>query len=180
MTHTRSSSRSLCLLLFLVLLLGLGWTAWNWQISREEALDARRNYQQAERIAAQIEQLRTAPEKFSTDVQSRETVLKLVEDSARATGLNPELILNINPSDPKPIPETPYQEQRTELQIRDVTLPQVLQFTLQILQADPGLQVPQFEFSVPAGSFGEESGEEKWDVDFTLTSRSYSSNMPAR
>lgn len=180
MTTTRSSSGTLFMLLVLILLTGLGWTAWDWHTSREEALDARQNYRKAEQLATQIEQLRTAPEKFSTELQSDETLLELVEDSAKVSGLDLELILTINPSDPKPIPETPYQEQKTELKIRDVSLQQVLQFTLQILQSDPGLQVPQFTFRVPTSQFGEESAEEKWDVEFTLTSQSYSSNIPAQ
>lgn len=160
----------------------VGWAAWQWQQSRDELGFATDQWREVEALAGKIEELRDAPARYEETLRSNEALAELVEDSARLTKLPTDRIVQISPSEPRRVGDSPYKEQLTELELREITLRQLVELTLAILQADPGVSVSTLSLRVPPGNreaTADGQADEFWNVQLHLTSQFYAPILAA-
>ncbi|MCA9077768.1 MAG: hypothetical protein KDA93_22265 [Planctomycetaceae bacterium] len=159
-----------------------GWTAWQWKQSRDELRFATEQWREVDTLARKIEELRDAPAKYEETLRTNEALAELVENSARLTKLPTDRIVQIAPSEPRRVGDSPYKEQLTELELREITLQQLVELTLAILQADPGVSVSTLSLRVPPGNreaAADEQTDEFWNVQLHLTSQFYAPILAA-
>ncbi len=178
MNNAPRSSRTLFLLLLLPLGLFDVWAGWNWHASREDAFAARGHWAASENLALKIEALRTSPVQVEEQVQSRADLARLVETAANEVGLERTRIVRIDPGDPRRLAESDYLEQGTDIELREVPLKQVVEFTIVLGNSGPGLGVSTLSLRVPPGADATPQNQELWNVQLLLTSRSYDPKIP--
>lgn len=159
-----------------------GWALWNWRTRREEAAEAAAQLAACQRMAARIERLRQAPQEVEEGLRSHESIARLVESAAGQSGLGAERIVHVAPGAPRPVPDSPYTEQATEVELREVTLPQLVELTQALRGAAPGVRVPSLALRTPPHDRSVELGAgqpETWNAQLTLTSHVYVPKIPA-
>ncbi len=153
----------------------LGWTSWSqW----EQAQAAWAQERHLERLAQKIEVLRDRPVQIEEGLRTSDALARLVETSARQVGLNPEQIVRIDPGDPRRIEQTPYLEQRTNVELREIPLRKLVEFSMALEHSGMGMLVSSLSTRVPPGVDSAEILEELWNAQLLLTGRIYADNVP--
>lgn len=161
---------------FASLILAVGWCAWQWQIAEAEAVFARQQLAECERLARRIFRLRRAPARFEDSLRSNDALARLVEDGVKLAGVETRNISEISPGEPRRIGDTPYKEQLTTVQLREITLPQLIAFLLSVPEVDRAIQIGTVNLRAPIGGNSAVSRQptaELWNTELTLTSRFY-------
>lgn len=155
--------------------LWLGRATWqHW----EQSQAAESQIAELERTARQILELRDRPIKVETDLRTSDALARLVEEGAKQVGLKSEQIVQIDPGDPRRVAETEYLEQRTEVELREATLRQIVEFTIALEKTGKSLTVPQLSLRVPPGQETATGPQELWNAQLLLTSRIYEPKIP--
>ena len=118
----------------------MGWTCWS---QYEQAQLSQVQLATINHLAANIESLRQSPVRVDEGVQSSDALAVIVETSAKQVGLNPQQIVRIDPGEPRRIGESPYLEQKTDVEVRDASLRQIVEFILTLEDGGNGLSVPK-------------------------------------
>ncbi len=179
MSSPRQRSLSPFWLAFLGLLLANGWIGWTCWIQSDQVRAAQLQVMQLEGVANRIEGLRQHPAKVEQGAQTGEALARIVETAAQTVGLNPEQIVRIDPGEPRRLAETPYLEQRTDVELREATLRKIVEFTIALGNTSDSMEVPILSLRVPSGTETPPGGEELWNAQFLLTSRIYEPKIPA-
>lgn len=152
----------------------LGWVCWN-QWDQARLADAQ--FVHLAGLADQIERLRRNPLQIEEGARSHEALARLVETAARQVNLSPEQIVQIDPSEPRRLEKTPYLEQRTSLELREVRLQQIVEFAMALEASGQGLDVPTLALRIPAAG-DSPANEERWNAQLLLTCRIYDGSLP--
>lgn len=169
------------LIILFTLLGGIdAFLGWRLASSHSDALHAAEHTAEVDDLAGQIERLRVMPLQIEDTVRSGESLAQCAEAAARTAGLDPTRLVHIAPSAPQRLDGMPYMEQRTEIELREVTLRQMSEFCLAIPQHIPGVHIPTLNMRLPprADFANPESSHETWNVQLTLTSHIYTPNIP--
>lgn len=164
----------------LTLILGVAdaWAGWLWMRSREERGHARDQLAICQEVSREINSLRSAPIRFEEGARTSDALAQLVESSSQRVGLGSDRIVHISPGEPKRLGESPYQEQVTEVELREVTLKQLLQFALAVGNTGPGIHCGALTLRVPPGTEDSDSGTELWNAQVLLTTYIYAPKIP--
>lgn len=155
---------------------GLGWLCWT---AWEQAFSAETQTVRLEQLTRQIDALRQNPIQVEEGARSRDALARLVEASALQAQLDSTQIVRIDPGESRRIEQTPYLEQRTNVEIRETTLQKIIEFALALEQAGHGLAVTSLSCRVPAGAETPARTEELWNAQLLLTSHIYEGNVPS-
>lgn len=123
-------------------------------------------------IAVQLEQLRTAPPKATLASRSADDLGSVVEKAAADAQLARDRVLRIDPQPAKRLGKTDYLEQATEVELRAVSLRQLVTFLYNLSDADRELAIGNLRLQVPHAAENS-GGEELWLADIVLTQRIY-------
>jgi hypothetical protein len=149
------------------------WAIWQWDSSRQQ-LDVDQQQLAAEsRLADSIRALRRSPEKLEATARSADSLAKMIESAAQQVGLGTDRIVHVAPSEPRRIGNTPYLEQTTAVELRDVSLKQVIDLTQAVGHAAPRLTIPSISIRMPPGDSNSFSKNELWNIELTLTGHMY-------
>ena len=170
--------RPFIVLLMLILCAGDAWAGWLWMRSRQDWTQARDQLTLCQALANEIQMLRSAPIRFEEGARTSDALAQLVESSSQKANLGSDPIVHIAPGEPRRVGDSPYQEQLTEVELREVTLRQVLEFALVVGRSGPSIHCSTLTLRVPPGT--EESlGEgELWNAQVLLTTYNYAPKIP--
>jgi len=103
-----------------------------------------------------------------------------MEATAQAVGVVPGRIVRIDPRSARRIGDTPYEEQPTRVELRELTLEQIVSFLSKVVREERGTEVTELRLK-PARTGGVNaedspvSGQvELWDAEVTLTALAFS------
>jgi hypothetical protein len=172
---TPPRNRVAALVAFIVLCLGIadGWALWQW-VSSQQQLDADvQELAAANRLAHSIEALRHSPEKLEATARSADSLAKLIESAAQQVGVGTDRIVHVAPSEPRRIGNTPYLEQTTAVELREVSLKQLVDLTQALARVAPRLSIPSISIRMPPAESNSAGNGELWNVELTLTGHMY-------
>jgi hypothetical protein len=179
MTMPRGRVAVIAGLAILGLVLFDSWALWRWTDSREQLAAEQDQLETASRLARSIRALRRSPEKLDATARSADALAKLIELSAQQVGLGTDRIVHVAPSEPRRIGNSAYLEQVTGVELREVTLKQLVDLTATIGQMAPRLTSPSVAIRTPPGDFNPSGRPELWNIELTLTGHVYEPKMPA-
>jgi hypothetical protein len=156
-----------------------GWALWQWDSARQQLDGAEAELAAADRLANSIRTLRRSPEKLEPNARSADSLAKLVEGAAQQVGLGTDRIVHVAPSEPRRVGNTPYLEQTTAVELRNVTLKQMVDLTQAVSRNAPRLMVPTISVRMPPAESNSSDRNELWNVELTLTGHLYEPKMPA-
>jgi hypothetical protein len=155
-----------------------GWAGWQWTSRQQEFSMARAQAASCDELAEKIDSLRGAPVKVEETARSGDALAKLVESAAQEVGLASDRIVHVAPAEPRRIGDSPYLEQTTAVELRAVTLRQLVEFSLSLGQKEPRIKIPTVALRTPPGDVNANSGRELWNVQLTLTAHVFAPKMP--
>jgi hypothetical protein len=151
------------------LLLTDAWLGWNWLDGCEELQLDRQQLASCDALSDKIARLRGAPAKVEETARTSAALAKLIESAAQQAGVATDRIVHVAPAEPRRIGDTPYLEQTTAVELRAITLRQLIELSLNISRSAPQLQIPSVAIRTPPGDPNSSSGPELWNVQLTLT-----------
>ena len=137
---------------------------------RDRAMLARVNADECRKIAEHINTLRYSPALASSSEEAFREMSKRIEATAIAMGIAEDKIAAIDPDPVVRIGDTAYLEKATEVQLREVTLPQLIGLLGKLVEGNHELCVKALWLSVPPRN---ESGN-LWTADLTISYLIYS------
>lgn len=155
-----------------------GWAGWRWTGRQEEFAMAREQASNCDDVGRQIDSLRGAPAKVEETARTGEALAKLVESAAQEAGLSNDRIVHVAPAEPRRIGDSPYLEQTTAVELRAVTLRQLIEFSLSLGRKEPRIKIPAVALRTPPGDINANNGRELWNVQLTLTAHVFAPKMP--
>ncbi len=179
MNLPRIRGPALIAVIAICLLLGDGWAVWQWASSQQQLDCDQAQVASTIRLVHSIESLRRSPEKLETAARSADALAKLIESSAQQVGISLDRIVHVAPSEPRRIGNSAYLEQTTAVELRDVTLKQLVDLTRVVGQIAPRLTVPSISIRMPPSEANTLAKAELWNAEVTLTGRLYEPKMPA-
>jgi hypothetical protein len=171
MTGVGARFGSFVVLTAFALLAADAWLGWNWLDGREELQLDREQLANCNGLAKRISELRSAPAKVEESARTSAALAKLIESAAQQAGLPTDRIVHVAPTEPRRIGDSPYLEQTTAVELRAITLRQLIELSLNIGRAAPQVQIPSVAIRTPASEPNSGSGPELWNVQMTLTAR---------
>jgi hypothetical protein len=178
MSERTKNATHLLVLVAGVLCLIDGWAGWQWVSGRDSLALARDQAANCEDLGTRIESLRQAPAKVEETARTGEALARLVESSAQQVGLPSDHIVHVAPAEPRRIGESPYLEQSTAVELRSVTLRQLIEFSLSVARKEPRIRIPTLALRTPPGEAKANNGHELWNVQLTLTAHVFAPKMP--
>lgn len=169
--------------LLAILLAANAWAAWRYWSAYESVQVVMEYVSDIEEMESKISALRNAPLQVQVETTTNESLAQLVEDVATASGLGSDRIVHVSPAAPRRVGDTDYLEQITGVELREVSLKQLIQFALAVPHSNAGLHVPavtirQTNSTIDATNY--KSDHEFWNVQLTLTTRSHAPKIPPR
>lgn len=125
-----SQQRSIAPAAFLLAaLLAAGWSASTWSAARRDAVESARDLRECQRLRDQIVAARAAPSVASERELRPADVSRALNDALRKADIEPDQLVRVAPASPKrSTANSAYEERPTQLQLRDLTLKQIVRF----------------------------------------------------
>lgn len=137
--------------------------------SRASACDATENYNACVRVAAKIKSLREKPLRAGAEARSATELARLIETSAKKASLPMTSVVQIDPQPARRIGNTAYKEQATRLELRDVTLKQLVTLLHSLADEEQGTELTELRLSAPREENSTQDPTERWTAEMTLT-----------
>jgi hypothetical protein len=118
-------------------------------------------------LAAEIEELRALPQFAVLEEESEETILGHIEQAAESVSLQSALV-GIQPIPLSYLGDSPYRIRAIRLDLRSVSLEQIVSFAHQLADENRGMTIRDLEFW-QFGADRRRTGPELWNAKLTLT-----------
>ena len=145
------------------------WSHGKLQESRDAAAATSRDLSDCRRLAADIRRLRQQPAVASGRELQVAELAQRIERAAVDAGVSPQAIVRIAPESARRLSETPYRERPTRVDLRGVSLRQLVGFLHRLSAAGPDLQARHLRVSAPRTS----GASALWNVELTLSQLIY-------
>jgi type II secretory pathway pseudopilin PulG len=162
-----------------VLLASAAGSAWYYSINAARLSAARENLHTCRQLATAIQAAKQTPHRARLETGSLDDLSTAIENAAASAQLARERVLRIDPQAPKRLGKTDYMEQATEVELTEVTLPQIINFIYEVGGRDEQLRTDTLRLRMPHVST-ESTTEELWLADVILTQRIYAPTTPHR
>lgn len=167
----KSKRTNLLIALLLACLLCLtGWSYWVMDQGQSQAAQAQHDAQACQVLSQQILSLRQKPAIADTKEQAVEQLSKRIETAARAAGIQGDNLAAIAPDPAVRLGDSVYLEKPTTVQLRQVTLAQLLNLAGQLSQGEGNLRIKSLRLST---SVQNDTGN-LWSAEMTITYLIYS------
>ena len=130
------------------------------------------------KLSGEILELRKLPQFAVLESGELEPVTERIETAASASQLPTATILRIQPQPPTRIGDSSYRVRTTRVELRDVTLAQVVRFARELADESRGLTVRDLRLWNPQGASRALTNPEIWSAEITLTQLTFA--PPAR
>jgi len=158
--------------IFLYLLIGVGLIAadaWCYLgilgAARDRAASATADAELCQRLARQIMALQAKPAVADTQEQAQDQLSARIESDAHRFGITGDNLASIDPEPAERVADTVYLEKPTVLQLRQVSLEQLINLLCQISGDGSGLRIKALRLSVPPQN---QQGN-LWSAEVTVT-----------
>jgi hypothetical protein len=138
--------------------------------SKDAAQTAVQSARQSEQSAARIIALQAKPTVAGTREEAVNRLASRFEAAARALGIAGDNIASIVPDQPARIADSAYLEQATTVQLRQVTLVQLVDLLCGLADDDSGLRIKALRLSTPL----QQKTGDGWSAELTATYLIYS------
>ena len=127
---------------------------------------------ESRRLAREIAELRELPQFAALESATDESISARIDAAAAEVGLSPTTIVRIQPQSPAWIDDTPYRVRPTRVELVDVTVRELVQFSHSLIDEAGGMTVRDVRLwsSEPDSS----TRTEKWSAEITLTQMTFS------
>lgn len=159
--------RTAILLGCMLALLGLV-TLWCYQemaSSRDAALAARNGLKNCKAIAAKIRSFDDRPAMAAAHEKLATETTSLIEKAAKTAQILPNSLVRISPSDPQRLADSVYKEKPTHVQLKRVTIAQLVRLMHSLLNDDTSLNTKKIRLTT---SNREDTGK-LWNAELTFT-----------
>jgi len=159
--------RPALVMLALVSVLSIGaLVSWAFESGgRQSARFAAEDLATNRRLAGEIRQLRLTAQSSPEGGKPGLELAARVESAALAAAVRSDQILQIDPQEPVAVGNTRYENTRTRIDLRGVTLEQVVRTLHATLTAEPSLSVERLNLRPPAHS----ADDRTWDADVVVS-----------
>jgi hypothetical protein len=154
--------------LFAALLAMAGWSYCEFSNSSAAAAAAAGDLAACRDLVGQIKALRQKPVLVGTKARTSTEVAHSIEAAAKNAGLPLTNILQIDPQSPRRLGNSAYEEQPTRVELRNVTLKQLLVFLYALANDGTGLNLAELRLGAPRDEMNAGT-EETWLAEVTLT-----------
>jgi hypothetical protein len=158
----------LAAIVFIGLLALAGWSYCEFTASCSDAAATASDLVACRNLARQIKTLRQKPVLVGTKARSSTEVAHSIETAAKGAGLPLTYILQIDPQSPRRLGNSAYQEQPTHVELRNVTLKQLLVFLYALANDCVGLNLSELRLGAPRDETTQGT-DETWLAEVTLT-----------
>lgn len=135
----------------------------------ESSLD---NVESCERLAAEIDGIRQAPQRARLTTRSADDLGTAVEKAATNAHLARDRVLRIDPQSARRLGKTDYLEQATEVELLAVNMRQIVDLVHNLVSGDGELAINTLRLRMPHDT-DQQAGPELWLADIVLTQRIY-------
>lgn len=156
-------------LVFGTLLLLNGWAWMAFSDARDASIRASENTFKCEDFIQSIHTLQARPSLAQTETIQSAELVRHIEQAVAKVQLPPQALIRVTPDTAQRIGDTPYMEKRTEVQLKDISLSQLV-FFLHSLTQESGLRSTAIRISAPRNA----DSQNKWIADLTLSYWIYS------
>lgn len=152
-------------------LVAMGWRAYT---LTERVRVAEATLLESKRLASRIVAQRDAPETATAARQSEEELSQRVESWSRGAGIDARQLVRIDPLSPRRVGDTDYLVEGADIEMAEVTLPQLALLAATVAREDKRLTLSQVRLTTPRTAEAKEAAEETWRVELALTYLRYS------
>lgn len=130
---------------------------------------AAENLGECKRVADEIETLRQRPATSTLETQSVSELSKRMEEAMKFAQLPAACLIRVDPQAARRVANTEFKQQSTSLELRGVTLKQLIQFLHKLESSQAGLQTSSLHLAAPQRPAADTSAE-TWTAQVVLTS----------
>jgi hypothetical protein len=170
-TCLKTSENRLPLLLFVGLSIAAFWLYGELGRAHREAVEAATSANTCQEFSSRIIELKKKPELISGKMSSTAQIAQAVETAMQEAEIPAEKLVRIEPRSAVRFEKTPFLQQPSHLELREVTLAQLIRF-LHILSTRNRLETTDLRIHAPR-SAASESGPERWNAELVLTNTLY-------
>jgi hypothetical protein len=160
----------------LAVLIGVGliglniWAYFAVSDARDEAARASWDAQTCHQLADRIIRLRTGPSVARNKEEAEQATSQRIESVANACNIAGDALAAIDPGTPVRVADSAYLEKPTTVQLRAVSLPQLIDFLCQLSGSENGLRIKALRLTAPHQA----EDNNHWNVELTLAQLIYS------
>jgi hypothetical protein len=137
--------------------------------SEKAARTAALNVSECRRLVERIGALRHQPVLAGIQRRSSEELSERIDRIGKQANFASSSIQSIDPQTPTRVGETAYKGQTTQIELRDVTLPQLAHFLRLLTEEDSELRMSSIRLSAPQIGASASIESETWRAELTLT-----------
>ncbi len=147
--------------------------------SEKAARTAAVNVNECRRLVESITAMRHQPILAGIQRRSSEELSERIDRFGKQANFASNSIQSIDPLTPIRVGETAYKEQTTQIELRDVTLPQLAHFLRLLTEEDLELRLSSLRLSAPQIGASTSIESETWRAELTLTYLIFSPKSPS-
>jgi len=136
--------------------------------NRSAAYAAQKNLEDCRQLAAQIDVLKGAPAQASLEQRTQKDLSRKIEQTAQIAEIPASAIISISPQAGRRLGTSALSALPTNLQVRDVSLKQLVRFLVELSADDSGLQATSLRLTAPR-TVPPKEAEERWSAEMVLT-----------
>lgn len=142
---------------------------WLMQSSRKRLFDAQTQMQECESIVADIKSLQSRRGFAALGIDSPRTITARAEEARAKANLSPTALVRIEPQSAIRLRDSEYRLRPTRLELRRVSLEQVVSFTHAMIDEAQGTTVRDIRLTASDGSGNGAKEVDVWNVEVVLT-----------
>lgn len=178
--NRRSKSQLILALGFGLLVALVVWSFQEMRASHASVGVAQTNLEHCRDVAEKIASVRQRPTKAALEETTITLLGTLIDEAATKSQIQKSSIVRIEPQPSRRIGETDYKEQATYVELRGVSLQQLVGFIHTLLAGQSELDVSSIRITAPRYESDSPTGRvETWLAEVTLTYLVYSPNAGA-
>lgn len=153
----------------LAALCAIGWSGWHLANSHAVAQRDAEDLEMCHRFLRRIEAARSEPVTATIEARQPEELAGEIEDAAAVGGISPAQLDRIDPQPSRRVDDTSYKEQATLVEMRGVTMRQLVLTLKSLIGKRPELRVSELRLVPPRLTAANADQPETWDAELTLT-----------
>ena len=126
------------------------------------------NVEACRELSTRIKSLRSEAASASLRQQTSGELTSKLEKAADSSRIAMADLIRINPQQPRRAGKTAYLQEVTDVDLRRVSMQQLVSFLLSAISDDPAMYVSSIRITAPR-NLGEAGGNEVWDAEISLT-----------
>lgn len=166
-----------CLIAIAVLAVCSLWLYFTMDANCEAARVEAENLRVCRELADRVKKMRQRPAQTGTEARSATALALQIENSAKTANIPQAQIVQIDPQPARRLGSSPYKEQPTRVELRDVGMSQLILFIDGLLAGQPGADLAELRLSASEGSNAPAASggtSERWEAELVLTDTFFS------